>query len=159
MVRFSAVELRRFFFKPLELHLELADLLKKLRLPRGRFGHAWRCLRREDLRQAFEHLLFPLAYLHWMHLVLGGYQMHRLYAFKRFQPYLGFELGTELTSVFLGHVLDRFSGLDLTIPPVQFSDPTSQMSMRDSLRADTRNSPLIAPCLANSITAIFSPHN
>jgi hypothetical protein len=43
-----------------------------------------------------------------------------------FQPYLDFELGTELTSVFLGHVLDRFSGLDLTIPLVQFSGPTSR---------------------------------
>jgi RHS repeat-associated protein len=38
---------------------------------------------------------------------------------------LGFELGTELTSVFLGHVLVRLLGLDLTIPSVQFSGATS----------------------------------
>jgi len=38
---------------------------------------------------------------------------------------LSLELSTELASVFLGHIFDRFSGLDLTIPPVQFSGTTS----------------------------------
>jgi hypothetical protein len=119
------VQLRRFFFQPLELHLELADFLEELRLALGRFGHAWRCLRREDFRQSLQHVLFPLAHLHRVDLVSGGYRVHRLHSFERFQPYLGFELGTELTSTFLGHGLDRFSGLGLTIPPVQFSGATS----------------------------------
>jgi hypothetical protein len=60
-----------------------------------------------------------------MNLVPCGYRMHRLYALKCFQPNLGFEFWTEFSSVFIGHVLDRFSGLGLTIPPVQFSGSTS----------------------------------
>jgi hypothetical protein len=47
---------------------------------------------------------------------------------------LGFELGTELASVFIGHVLDRFSGLGLTIPPVQFSGATSLLHRGIRLR-------------------------
>jgi hypothetical protein len=60
-----------------------------------------------------------------VHLVSGSYRVHRLHSFERLQPYLGFELSTELTSTFLGHGLDRFSGVGLTIPPVQFSGATS----------------------------------
>ena len=128
-MRFSAVELRRFFFQPLEFHLELPDflvelgfLLRRFRRPRRRFG-------REDLGEPPEHFFLPLTHLHGMNLVSRRYRMHRLYAFKCFQPNLGLEFGTEFPSVFIGHDLDRLSGLDLTIPSVQFSGATSKKTV------------------------------
>ena len=135
------MQLRRFFFQPLELHLELADFLEELRLSLGRFGHAWRCLRCKDFRQSLQHFLFPLAHLHRVHLVFGGYRVHRLHSFERFQPYLGFELGTELTSTFLRHGLDRFFGFG-------FNDPSCPV-FRDHLIGAVK----VPPDLVRGLTA------
>jgi len=54
---------------------------------------------------------------------------------------LGLELSTELASVFLGHIFDRFSGLDLTIPPVQFSGTTSAWAGSEGMPRCLADSP------------------
>jgi len=80
-------------------------------------------LLRKDLREPLCDFLLPLAHLNRMDLVFCGYGVDRLEALEGLKTNTGFQIGTVLTA-FLGHV-DRFSGLDLTIRPVQFPGTTS----------------------------------
>jgi len=57
-------------------------------------------------------------------MVFRGNRVHRLDALQRFETDFGFKLRMMLTT-FLRHVDRSFLGLDLTIPPVQFSGSTS----------------------------------
>ena len=124
-MRFSAVELRRFFFKPVEFYLELADFLIQAVL----FGRRLRCARRrlggKHPREALQQLLLPLAHLHRVDLVLRRNGVDRLDALQGLKSNFRFEFRVMLAS-FRGHFRDRISGLDLTIRPVQFSGATSE---------------------------------
>ena len=123
-MRFSAVELLRFFFKPVEFYLELADFPIQAVFLRRRLRHArWR-LRREHPREALQQFLLPLAHLYRVHLVLRRYRVYRLDALQGLQSNFRFELRVMLAS-FRGNLRDRISGLDLTIRPVQFPGTTS----------------------------------
>src|SRR5882672_8430797 len=95
--RSSTVELANFFFEPLQLHLQPADLLVEFLLA---------FLRLRGVRLAGEHLgqplrgfLLPLADLDWMHAMPGGDRVNRLDALQGIKSNLGFELGTVLTSL------------------------------------------------------------
>ena len=108
-----------FFFKPLQFHLQAADLLEEFLLTiqgrrRVELGFA-----AEHLRQTFGEFLLPLAHLHRVQSVPCRNGVHRLDALEGFERNFGFQFGTMLTT-FLGHRDRSISGLDLTIPPVQF---------------------------------------
>lgn len=81
------------FFQPLQLHLELADLLEQLSL----LGLAFilgLCLLapREHVAGALQKLLLRLAYLDRVHRMVGGDLLERLATTDRLHGDLGLEL-------------------------------------------------------------------
>jgi hypothetical protein len=119
-----------FFFEPLELHLQPADLLVEFLFARlggcgvgvGRLG--------EERRQPLGHLLFPEAHLRGMHPVPRRNGVHRVDVLERFQPDLGFQRGTMQTS-FLGHGGGFLFGLSEPFSAVQVSGSTSLQRKTD----------------------------
>src|ERR1017187_9177546 len=96
--RSSTLELASFFFEPFELHLQAADLLVELLL--SLLGSLCVVVRLagKDLGKPLGYLLLPLAHLHRMDLVLGGYRVNRLDALQGFKADTGFQIGTLLTA-------------------------------------------------------------
>ena len=85
----------RLFFEPLQLHLQLADLLEQL----GLLGLALLFVLAllapgEQLAGAIEQLALPLAHLDQVNRVIGGDLLDRLAATDRLHGDLGLELGT-----------------------------------------------------------------
>lgn len=104
----------------------------------------------EHLRQPLRRLLPQLAHLHRMHLELRRDGVDRIDALQGFKTYLGFQIGTVLTS-FLGH-WDRCSEFGLTIRPVQLSGSTS-LKLITPLSLTHRN-PCAMPC--NNLNGMYA---
>ena len=92
------------FFKPLRLHLQLADLLEQFLLLGLALGFGFRLLStREELAGTLKQLLLPLARLNrshrevrrieQIHAVISGDLLDRLAATNRRHGDLGLELG------------------------------------------------------------------
>ena len=83
-----ASELLRLFFQPLQLHLELADLLEQLSLLSLRLVAT-----DEQVAGAIQQLLLPLAHLDRVDRVVGGNLLERLATTDRLHGDPGLELG------------------------------------------------------------------
>src|ERR1019366_6818470 len=105
ILRFSAVELLRFFFKPVEFYLELADFPIQAVFFRRRLRHARRWLRGKHPRKALQQLLLPLAHLYRVDLVFRRNGVDRLDALQGLKSNFRFEFRVMLAS-FRGHSRD-----------------------------------------------------
>jgi hypothetical protein len=90
--RFASGGKTSFFFQPVQLHLELSDLLIQLGLQRLLIL----LLLRPSCRENFSHLLvqamFPMRNLRRMHPVCTGSFVDSFESFERFERHSGFEL-------------------------------------------------------------------
>ena len=89
--RLSSMDIARFFFQPVQLHFEPADLLIQRRCERIWIN--FRSRSAKDLRNPLEQLSLPLANLNRSHFMLAGQLVYGLIPFVGFQCYLGLELG------------------------------------------------------------------
>jgi hypothetical protein len=89
-----ASEQLRLFFQPLQLHLELADLLEQLSLLGLALVLGLRLLAPgEQVAGALQELLLPLAHLDRVHRVVSGNLLERLATTDRLHGDPGLELG------------------------------------------------------------------
>lgn len=95
----------RFFFKPVQLNLELSDFLVKRVLQLLRIFVLFVFVF-EEFRHLVQQVSLPLDDLIGMDTVLAGQFVQGPIAFDRLQGYLGLEIGVVLLS--LGHVLPLF---------------------------------------------------
>lgn len=132
-----AAEQLRFFFEPLQFHLELADLLEQLSF----FGLALLLVlallaSRKQLTGTIQQLLLPLAYLDGVYRVISSDHLDCLAAADRLHGDSGLEFGTVGES--LAHEWEpNFRGdtppQKLTMGPVQ-KNQTSSHTTRQKLR-------------------------
>ncbi len=94
--RLASTEEGSFFFQPVQLDLEVPDLLIELRFQFLVGFLGLRSPRREDVRECFEQLLLPLRYLVGMHRVGTGNLVDGASAFESFECHLRLELGALL---------------------------------------------------------------
>src|SRR5712691_898345 len=81
-----------FFFQPVQLHLELPNLLVSLRLKRLVVVLALRASCRENLGHLLVETMFPMRNLRRMHTIGTGEFVDRFEPFEGFQRHTGFEL-------------------------------------------------------------------
>ena len=102
-VRCTSTELGSFFFQPLQLHLQPADLLVQFGFPHRLLALAVGRAVAEHRRPLSQQLFLPSADLVGMDVVLPGDLIDRLGSFDRFQGHREFELTVEL-SAFPAHL-------------------------------------------------------
>lgn len=104
-----------FFFQPLQLHLEAANLLVELVLERFSTRRYLISLRGENITYPFLELLLPLAHLSRVDTMLASNLVHRPQPFERFERYFGLEVPTvSLTLIQHRYSLPRRSFVSLT---------------------------------------------
>src|SRR5512145_1380768 len=94
--RFASGGKSSFFFQPVQLHLELPDLLVELRLERLLVLLPLRPARGEKLWHLLLQAMFPMRNLRRMHPISTGEFIDRFESFKRFECHTGFELSAVL---------------------------------------------------------------
>src|SRR4029453_7426063 len=85
-----------FFFPPVQLHLELSNLLGELGLERLMVLLPLCPSCRQNLRHLLLEAMFPMRNLRRMHAVCTGEFVDRFEPFERFERHTGFELGAIL---------------------------------------------------------------
>jgi hypothetical protein len=120
------------FFQPLQLHLELADLLEQLSLLGLALVLGLRLVATgEQVAGTLQQLLLPLAHLDRVHRVVGGDLLERLATTDRLHGDPGLELGA-VGSAFAHRWEPLLRGgappQRLTMGPVQKTQTTSDMA-------------------------------
>ena len=105
------LELASFFFEPIELHLQPADLAIQLVFPRLGFRQARVGFPGKHFGQPFGHLLLPLAHLHRVDLVLRGDRVHWLDALQGLKTNPSAQKHVTQVETLLGVKLDDLYGL------------------------------------------------
>jgi hypothetical protein len=107
--RFSSMDRFCFFFQPVPLHFQLADLLLETAnegfLTFGLIASS----RREELGQSIQGLLFPLGNLCWVNGVLSGYLIGRFVSLDGFQCHPRLQVAAVGVSLFWHFLLLRLS--------------------------------------------------
>src|SRR5215471_14065199 len=94
--RFASGDKSSFFFQPVQLHLELSNLLVELGLECFVVALPLLTAYRENLGHLLLEAMFPMRNLGRMHPIGTGKFIDRLEPFERFECHTGFELGTVL---------------------------------------------------------------
>src|SRR5271154_5084678 len=89
--RFSSTELANFFFEPVQLHLQFADLLVQHGFPRLVIDLASCTIPAERCLRVRQQLLLPLAHLRRMDIERAGQLGHGPISLERRQSHLGLE--------------------------------------------------------------------
>src|SRR5579872_6526658 len=121
--RFSSTEASHFFFQPVQLDLQLPDLLVEVVGERFLLLVLFDPLVREDGGQAFEELTLPLHQQVRMHLGVAGDLVERALALDHFQGQLGLEFRRVTVALCL-HRRFPFSQI-LTQPTTLYRCPNS----------------------------------
>src|SRR4051794_12393870 len=90
-LRFTSTEQSSFFFQPVELHLELTDLLVEFALQVCVCSLLPLPTIRKCLSQVVQSLLLPLRHLRRVHPVMCRNLVDRSYSLYRFQRHLTLE--------------------------------------------------------------------